>query len=239
MTWSIVAHDPETGAFGVAVATRAFAVGSRCPWLRAGVGALSTQSMSNHLLGPAILERLAHGIEPAKAIEAALAGDSGRGLRQVHCVDRHGRAAAWTGGNCVEWCGHRTGKHVSVAGNMLAGPGVVEQTYEAYARGGTTPFPERLLAALVAGQAAGGDKRGKQSSALMVMSDDIIADVNLRVDDHAEPIPELERLLSIWRREVQPRRHWYPSLANPAGFTDLDAMEAEWKRRGLDLRFRR
>ncbi|MBL8702959.1 MAG: DUF1028 domain-containing protein [Alphaproteobacteria bacterium] len=239
MTWSIVAHDPATGAFGVAVATRAFAVGARCPWLRAGVGAVSTQSMSNHYLGPAILDRLAHGVEPAQAIEAALAGDAGRGLRQVHCVDRHGRTAAWTGGNCVEWCGHRTADGFSVAGNMLAGAPVVEASREAYARGAGTPFPERLLGALVAGQAAGGDKRGKQSAALMVTTDDIIPDVNLRVDDHADPIPELGRLLAIWRRDVEPRRHWYPSLANPAGLTDLDAMEAEWKRRGLDLRFRR
>lgn len=239
MTWSIVAHDPATGAFGIAVATRAFAVGARCPWLRAGVGAVSTQSMSNHYLGPAILDRLAHGVAPAAAIEAALAGDAGRGLRQVHCVDRHGRVAAWTGDNCVEWCGQRAGEHVSVAGNMLAGEAVVQASFEAYGQAATTPFPERLLGALVAGQAAGGDKRGKQSAALMVMTNDIIADVNLRVDDHVEPIPEIARLLAIWRRDVEPWRHWYPSLEKPAGFTDLDAMEAGWKRRGLDLRFRR
>ncbi len=239
MTWSIVAREPATGAFGVAVTTRAFAVGARCPWLRAGVGAVSTQSMSNHHLGPAILDRLQHGLEPANAIEAALAGDAGRGLRQVHCVDRLGRSAAWTGGNCVEWCGHRTAEDVSVAGNMLAGEAVVGASFESYARSGVLPFAERMLAALHAGQAAGGDKRGKQSAALMVTTNDIMPDINLRVDDHIDPLPELARLLAIYRLDVEPRRHWYPSLANPSGFTDLEAMEAEWRKRGSDLRFRR
>jgi uncharacterized Ntn-hydrolase superfamily protein len=239
MTWSIVARDPATGSFGVAVATRAFAVGARCPWLRAGVGAVSTQSMSNHFLGPLILDRLQAGLEPAQPIESALAGDAGRGLRQVHCVDRHGRSAAWTGDNCVEWCGHQTGREFSVAGNMLSGAKVVAASYEAFAEGEGKPFPERLLAALQAGEAAGGDKRGKQSAAMMVMSNDIIADVNLRVDDHADPLPEIARLLAIWRRDVEPRRHWYPSFANPSGVTDLDLMESEWRKRGLDLKFRR
>ena len=239
MTWSFVARDPVSGSFGVVVATRAFAVGARCPWLRAGVGAVSTQSMTNHYLGPLILDRLQAGLEPAQAIESALAGDAGRGIRQVHCVDRHGRSAAWTGGNCVDWCGHQTGREFSVAGNMLAGSKVVAATYEAFADGEGQPFPERLLAALRAGEAAGGDKRGRQSAALMVTSNDIIPDVNLRVDDHADPLPEIARLLAIWRRDVEPRRHISPSLANPSGVTDLDLIEADWRKRGSELRFRR
>lgn len=239
MTWSITARDPQTGSFGVIVATRAFAVGARCPWLRAGVGAVSTQSMSNHFLGPLILDRLQAGLEPGLAIESALQGDPGRGIRQVHCVDRHGRSAAWTGDNCVEWCGHQTGREFSIAGNMLANARVVAASAEAYAEGEALPFPERLLAALQAGEAAGGDRRGRQSAALMVTSNDIIADVNLRVDDHAEPLAEITRLLAIWRRDVEPRRHVYPSFANPAGVTDLDLIEADWRKRGLDLRFRR
>ena len=133
MTWSIVTHDPVTGAFAVAVATRAFAVGASCPFVRAGVGAVSTQSMTNRYLGPAILDGLARGLDPASAIEGALAGDAGSGLRQVHAVDRHGRTAAWTGCNCVEWCGSVAGASVagggvSVAGNMLAGEAVVAAT---------------------------------------------------------------------------------------------------------------
>ena len=107
MTWSIVLHDPATDAFAVAVATRAFAVGASCPFVRSGVGAVSTQSMTNRYLGPAILDGMARGLAPAAAIEGALAGDDGRGLRQVHAVDRLGRTAAWTGQNCVEWCGSR------------------------------------------------------------------------------------------------------------------------------------
>ncbi|MGL4291751.1 MAG: DUF1028 domain-containing protein, partial [Phreatobacter sp.] len=108
MTWSIVAHDPASGAFGVAVATRAFAVGASCPFVRAGVGAVSTQSMTNRYLGPAVLDGLAAGLAPAEAIEKALKQDEGRGLRQVHAVDALGRTAAWTGRNCVAWCGERT-----------------------------------------------------------------------------------------------------------------------------------
>src|SRR3954463_9161689 len=118
MTWSIVAHDPNTGAFAVAVATKAFAVGASCPFVRAGVGAVSTQSMTNRYLGPAILDAMARGLSPEAAVESALAGDEGRGIRQVHAVDARGRSAAWTGQNCVEWCGSLSAGGVSVAGNM-------------------------------------------------------------------------------------------------------------------------
>src|ERR671929_1347950 len=121
MTWSIVAHDPATGAFAVAVAPCAFAVGASCPYVRAGVGAVSTQSFTNRYLGPAILDGMARGLPPAAAIEGALAGDEGRGIRQVHAVDRQGRTAAWTGKNCVAWCGSVSAPGISVAGNMLAG----------------------------------------------------------------------------------------------------------------------
>ena len=113
MTWSIVTHDPAAGAFAVAVATCAFAVGASCPFVRAGVGAVSTQSMTNRYLGPAILDGFSRGLDPASAIESALAGDAGSGLRQVHAVDRHGRTAAWTGQNCVEWCGSLAAEGVS------------------------------------------------------------------------------------------------------------------------------
>jgi uncharacterized Ntn-hydrolase superfamily protein len=220
MTWSIVARDPATGSFGVAVATRAFAVGARCPWLRAGVGAVSTQSMSNHFLGPLILDRLQAGLEPAQAIESALAGDSGRGLRQVHCVDRHGRSAAWTGDNCVEWCGHQTGREFSVAGNMLSGARVVAASYEAFAEGeGAVP---RASARALHGEAAGGDKRGKQSAAMMVMSNDIIADV-LRVDD----LTRCAKSRGCSRSGAATSSRAATSFANPSGVTDLDLMEAD------------
>ena len=154
MTWSIVAHDPATGAFAVAVTTCAFAVGASCPFVRSGVGAVSTQSMTNRYLGPAVLDGMARGLSPTAAIESALAGDEGRGIRQIHAVDRHGRSAAWTGRNCVEWCGDRAGQGFSVAGNMLAGEAVLADTVACFVTRDDLPLAERLVAALEAGDAA-------------------------------------------------------------------------------------
>lgn len=239
MTWSIAAHDPDTGAFAVVVATCAFAVGASCPFVRSGVGAVSTQSITNRYLGPAVLDAMARGLPPADAIESALAGDAGRGLRQVHAVDRHGRAAAHTGANCVEWCGDAAGARASVAGNMLAGPAVVAETLSRFEAGASLPFPERLLAAMDAGQAAGGDRRGQQSAALVLTTTEDFPDISLRVDDHPAPLDELRRLLALWRRDREPGLQTAPRKADPSGLLDLDAMEAGWRARGLDLRFRR
>ena len=239
MTWSIAAHDPDTGAVAVAVATCAFAVGASCPFVRSGVGAVSTQSITNRYLGPAVLDGMARGLAPADAIEGALAGDAGRGLRQVHAVDRHGRAAAHTGANCVEWCGDARGARLSVAGNMLAGPAVVADTLARFEAEAALPFPERLLAAMDAGEAAGGDRRGKQSAALVLATTEDFPDIDLRVDDHPEPLAELRRLLALWRRDREPGLRSAPSKADPSGRLDLDAIEAGWRARGSALRFRR
>lgn len=239
MTWSIVAHDPETGSFAVAVTTCAFAVGASCPFVRAGVGAVSTQSMTNRYLGPAVLDGMARGLSPAAAIEGALAGDEGRGLRQIHAVDRHGRSAAFTGQHCVTWCGDLTSAHVSFAGNMLAGAGVLSDTYAAFVANADLTLPERLLAGLDAGEAAGGDRRGRQSAALVLVTTEDFPDISLRVDDHAQPLTELRRLYSIWRRERAPGLRDQPSKARPSGMHDLDSIEARWIKAGLDLRLRR
>jgi uncharacterized Ntn-hydrolase superfamily protein len=239
MTWSIVAHDPATGAFAVAVATRAFAVGASCPFVRAGVGAVSTQSFVNRYLGPAILDALARGLPPDAAIEGALAGDAGRGLRQVHAVDRHGRTAAWTGQNCVTWCGSVAGQRISVAGNMLAGEPTIAATLATWQAHPALEMPERLMAAMEAGEAAGGDRRGRQSAAMVLTTTEDSPDLDLRVDDSREPLQELRRLLGIWRREQAPGLATRPSRANPSGFIDLDAIQAGWMARGLDLRLRR
>ena len=239
MTWSIVARDPATGALAVAVTTCAFAVGARCPFVRSGVGAVATQSMSNPYLGPAILDGLARGLSPRAAIESVLAADEGSGIRQVHAVDAKGRAAAWTGKNCVEWAGHVTGENYSVAGNMLAGAAVVGETHKAFAVRSELPFAERLVAALEVGQANGGDKRGRQSAALLVTTTEDFPDINIRIDDHSEPLGELARMLSLWRRTSEPRRHWFPSKARPSGETNLDLMEKAWIDAGSNLRFRR
>ena len=238
MTWSIVAHDSATGAFAVAVTTCAFAVGASCPFVRSGVGAVSTQSITNRYLGPAILDALARGVDPASAIEGALAGDEGKHLRQVHAVDRHGRTAAWTGKNCVSWCGSSDAPGVSVAGNMLAGEAVVTDTLHSFISGGAL-LPERMMDALDAGQRAGGDRRGKQSAAMVLTTTEDFPDLSLRVDDHAEPLGELRRLLDIWRHNTAPGLHSRPRRDNPSGFIDLDALEAGWRAGGSDLRFRR
>jgi uncharacterized Ntn-hydrolase superfamily protein len=239
VTWSICAHDPNRDAFAVAVATKAFAVGASCPFVRSGVGAVSTQSMTNRYLGPAVLDGMARGLHPAAAIEGALAGDEGRGIRQVHAVDRHGRTAAWTGDNCVMWCGSVAAGGISVAGNMLAGETVIQVTLATWKASDALAMPERLMTAMEAGEAAGGDRRGKQSAAMVMVTTEDFPDLNLRVDDHSDPLVELRRLLDLWKTEGVARLGLAPSKLSPSGLTDLDAIEAGWIARGLDLRFRR
>ena len=239
MTWSIVAHEPATGAFAVAVTTCSFAVGANCPYVRSGVGAVSTQSLTNRYLGPAVLDAMERGLAPAEAIEVALGPDEGRHLRQVHAVDRLGRTAAWTGRHCVTWCGERTAEHVSVAGNMLVGPAVVGATFDVFHARGDLELPERLMAALEAGEASGGDRRGRQSAAMLLTTTEDFPDLDIRVDDDTDPLPELRRLLALWRRHWPSRKTWAPSKTKPSGMTDLDAIEAAWKAQGLDIRFRR
>lgn len=239
MTWSIVAHDPASGAFAVAVTTCALAVGASCPFVRAGVGAVSTQSMTNRYLGPAVLDGMARGLPPAAAIQGALVGDEGRGLRQVHAVDRHGRSAAFTGANCVEWCGEVTSAGASFAGNMLAGPAVLADTYAAFVAHPELPLAERMLLALDAGDAAGGDRRGRQSAALVLVTTEDFPDISLRVDDHHQPLDELRRLYELWLRERAPVLKDQPSKARPSGTFDMDVIEARWARQGSALKFRR
>lgn len=195
--------------------------------------------MTNRYLGPAILDAMARGLAPEFAIEGALAGDAGRGIRQVHAVDRHGRTATWTGENCVEWCGSVSAEGISVAGNMLAGEATVTATLASWQTNCPLSMPDRLMVAMEAGEAAGGDRRGKQSAAMLMVTTEDFPDLNLRVDDHSEPLRELRRLLSIWKVEGAPRLGVAPSKTNPSGLTDLDAIEAGWIARGLDLRFRR
>jgi len=167
MTWSIVARGPE-GEFGVAVASRFFAVGMLCPHARSGVGALSTQALVNPHYGPEGLDLLEDGIVPASVLEVLLSEDEGRNHRQVHMIDAQGRIAAHTGSACIEWCGHLAGEGFSVAGNMLTGREVIEETAANYRKNHSLKFAERLLEALHAGEAAGGDKRGKQAAALRI-----------------------------------------------------------------------
>ncbi len=197
MTWSIIARDPETGYFGIALATRCFAVGALCPWTEAKVGAVATQAALNPMLGSRGLALLREGTPASAALDILMRGDEGRATRQVHLIDTQGRSAAYTGSDCIDWAGQRAGAAVSVAGNMLAGPAVIEETLAAYLVNPATPFVARLLLAMDAGQAAGGDKRGKQSAALVIQGPEPYRRLDMRVDDHAEPLVELHRLYGV------------------------------------------
>jgi uncharacterized Ntn-hydrolase superfamily protein len=229
VTWSIVARDAD-GAFGVAVASRFFAVGALCPNARSGVGALSTQALVNPGYGPSGLDLLERGVAAADAVARLVAGDEGREHRQLHLIDRRGRCAAHTGALCIDWCGDRAHDGFSVAGNMLAGPAVLDETARAYQAHASAPFAERLLAAMAAGEAAGGDKRGKQAAALLIHTTEIYAFLDLRVDDHPDPIAELKRLYQVSLERYQPFLACLPSAARPAGITDRAAIEAEVER---------
>jgi uncharacterized Ntn-hydrolase superfamily protein len=229
VTWSIVARDAD-GTFGVAVASRFFAVGALCPNARSGVGALSTQALVNPGYGPSGLDLLERGVAATDAVARLVAGDEGREHRQLHLIDRRGRCAAHTGSLCIDWCGDRAHDGFSVAGNMLAGPAVLDETARAYQAHANAPFPERLLAAMAAGEAAGGDKRGKQAAALLIHTTEIYAFLDLRVDDHPDPIAELKRLYQMSLERYQPFLACLPSAARPAGITDRAAIEAEIER---------
>jgi len=226
MTWSIVARE-DSGAFGVAVASRFFAVGALCPHARAGAGALATQALVNPGLGPAGLDLLEQGFEAAHVIESLVAADPGRDVRQLHTVDASGRSAAYTGAQCIDWCGHLTADGFSVAGNMLAGRRVIDATADAYVRSADRPFAERLIAALEAGESAGGDKRGKQAAALLIVTTETYPTLDLRVDDHDEPIVELRRLFDKSLERFQPFVACLPTRRDPRGIVDRDVIERE------------
>jgi uncharacterized Ntn-hydrolase superfamily protein len=206
-TYSIVACDPSTGEIGVAVQSKYFCVGGVVPWVRAGVGAVATQAAGVAAYGPRVLALLEQGLEPGAALEGALADDEGRETRQLGAVDAAGRAASFTGTACIDWAGGVEGDGFAAQGNILAGEPVVQEMGRAYRETQGT-LAERLMAALEAAEAAGGDRRGRQSAALVVeragaaaeRRDGIDRIVDLRVDDHPEPVEELRRLLGIRQR---------------------------------------
>ncbi len=229
MTWSLLAHDAD-GAFGVAIASRFFAVGVLCPHARSGVGALSTQALVNPLYAEPGLALLAQGTPPSEVVRLLTQQDAGREHRQLHLIDAHGRVAAHTGSACIGWCGHLAGDHYSVAGNMLAGPQVLRDTASAYEGAAELPFAERLLVALEAGDAAGGDKRGKQATALLIYTTEDYPFLDLRVDDDEEPFRELRRLYEKSLERFQPFSSCLPSRERPAGIMDRAVIEAEVER---------
>ncbi len=226
MTWSIIARD-ASGAFGVAIATRFFAVGALCPHAESGVGALSTQALVNPHYGRQGLELLRAGVPASEVVKRLTAPDEGREQRQVHVIDAAGRIGQHTGKSCIDWCGALAGEGYSVAGNMLANQRVVRETAQAFEKSIDRPFAERLIAALEAGEAAGGDKRGKQSAALLIHSTEDYAEIDLRVDDHAEPLAELRRLYAKAHERFVPYLRCGPSKARPWGVLDRQEIEKQ------------
>jgi uncharacterized Ntn-hydrolase superfamily protein len=203
VTFSIVGFDPGNGDLGVAVASKFPCVGAVVPWARAGVGAVATQAWANTDLGPDGLRLMAGGMPASSALDAVLEGDEGRDERQAGFVDASGGAATFTGSGCVDWAGGVTGEHFAAQGNILAGADVVTAMADAFV-GTEGDLSDRLLAAVRAGDAAGGDRRGKQSAALLVVrvgggyegrNDRYI---DLRVDDHPDAPAELARVFTVW-----------------------------------------
>jgi uncharacterized Ntn-hydrolase superfamily protein len=213
VTFSIVAADLDAGEVGCAVQSKYFSVGSVVPWAAAGVGAVATQAAGVAVYGPRALEELARGAAPDDALERVLADDENRETRQLGVVTADGRAASFTGAECLDWAGHRTGAGYAVQGNILAGEAVVESMAHAF-ENTAGPLVERLVSALEAGQTAGGDRRGQQSAAVVVervgarseSREGIDRICDLRVEDHAAPIAELRRLVTIWTSWEAARR---------------------------------
>jgi uncharacterized Ntn-hydrolase superfamily protein len=226
MTFSIVARDPRTGRLGIAAATRFFAVGARVPFAASGVGAIATQGLVNPYYGIDGLKLLASGRTPAEVLTEVTEADSGREHRQAHIVDASGRTAAHTGRDCLEWSGHLVGEAVSIAGNMLGSPRVLADALHAYRDHPQLSFAARLIAAMRAAEEAGGDRRGRQSASLLIMGQDEWSLLDLRVDDHPDPLAELERLERVSREEWAGYRQFVPTRENPAGVTDHAVIDA-------------
>jgi uncharacterized Ntn-hydrolase superfamily protein len=233
-TFSIVAADLQNGEVGCAVQSKYFSVGSVVPWAQAGIGAVATQAAGVAVYGRLVLEELHRGADPDEALERVLADDPGRETRQLGVVTADGRAAAFTGRQCLDWAGHRTGAGFAVQGNILAGEQVVDEMARAFEKT-VGPLADRLVAALEAGQAAGGDRRGQQSAALLVeraggraeSREGIDRICDLRVEDHPEPIVELRRLVGIWTGwDAQRRAHAAYERGEPGAAADVLAVAA-------------
>ena len=215
MTFSIVARCPRTGMLGVATSSKALAGGGLVPYCRAGVGAIATQSFVNPYLGIDGLELLEHGLTAERALERLIAGDPGRDLRQLAIVDKDGRPAAYTGDRCIPWAGEVSGPGYVCLGNILEGQEVVKAMARAFETTLVEELPERLIQALEAGQAAGGDRRGRQSAGITVVSEEAYPVCDLRVDDHPDPVPELRRVYGVYKREEVPFLPMMPRRDDP------------------------
>ena len=226
MTWSIIAREPETGVMGLALATRFFAAGALVPHSAPDAGFVATQALVNPTYGPRGLDMLRAGRSPEDVVTALADPDEGRAARQVHVLGLDGRTAAYTGAGCVDWAGSRSEQDLTVAGNMLAGPAVVEASFEAFRANEGLPLVERLIAAMRAGEAAGGDKRGRQSACLVIQDARPYRWLDLRVDDHPDPLAELDRLHKVAGERFLAFRHAFPTADRPWGIWDRGEVEA-------------
>tara|TARA_R110002049_G_scaffold203654_1_gene374230 strand:- start:27515 stop:28276 length:762 start_codon:yes stop_codon:yes gene_type:complete len=225
MTYSIIARDPGTGEIGIIVASRFFACGAAVPYLGRRV-AVATQSFVNPLWGTEGRRRLEAGETANGLIAEFSARDAGRDIRQCHMMDAAGNFAAYTGADCVDWAGHQIGTHHSVAGNMLAGPDVVRATFDTYVGRSDLAMPQRLLAAMRAGEDAGGDKRGRQAAGLVIHRGQDHAYLDLRADDHADPLAELDRLLDVAGERYLHVADAMPTQNDFSGTTDRGPIDA-------------
>ena len=225
MTWSILARDLN-GDYGMGIASRFFAVGSLCIHACPEKGCLSTQALMNPLYGPQGIELIKQGLNPKEIVETLVAGDTGSRQRQIHVLTSSGESFAHTGDECIDWCGHMSVPHISLAGNMLVGPEVLERTLEAFQDLDGEPLAKRLILAMSAGERVGGDKRGKQSAAVLVQSNQPYPALSLRVDDHLEPIEELKRLYNKSLERFQPFISCLATTQMTSGVTDRASIES-------------
>lgn len=216
-TFSIAARDASSGLLGTAVSTKVPAVGSLCPFIRHGVGAVCTQAWVNPSLGPRILDRIALSQSAEQALRGVMDGETDREIRQVGVVDALGRSAAFTGQGTDAWAGHQCGPDYSVQGNMLVSAETIAAMAATFESSTTFDLAERLMRVLEAGQEAGGDRRGKQSAALLVRGPEVYPLVDLRVDEHPEPVAELRRIFEVAKRELFPFIAALPTRERPAG----------------------
>ncbi len=227
MTYSIVARDPSTGYLGIAVASRFFSVGARVPRVLGGVGAIASQAFTNPTYGTDGLKMMQAGALPESIVDALVKRDNGHSNRQFHMIDAQGRNAGYTGLDCIDWAGHLLAENVSVAGNMLEGPQVIAETLREYQAAMDKPFAERLLLAMQAGEDAGGDKRGKQGAGLVIYRDQDYSWLDIRTDDHPDPLSELRRLYDVAKERYIPYTELQPTRENPHGVLDRTAYDAE------------
>ncbi|HEU5170139.1 MAG TPA: DUF1028 domain-containing protein [Gemmatimonadales bacterium] len=234
-TFSIAALDRTTGMLGVAVASKALAVGATCAFVRAGCGAIASQAYSNPRLGIEGLTHLAAGLGAEATLREILARDDGRDWRQVNVVDGRGGSATHTGSRTDPWSGSRSGPDYAIGGNLLVGDAVVVEMERAFTAGDGLEFGERLMRVLEAGDGAGGDRRGKQSAAVLVAYRQIFPYLDLRVDDHPEPIKELRRLLQLaWEGEYLANRRRLADTLQPRSVDEIIKLQQATRRRLQD-----